>query len=69
MGSLSSFEGYMVACMGNCNSTLAINIYHLSVVMVIEKFTVLNLIQCMEKNNFNFENERFSGKGRQSLHI
>ena len=58
--------------MGNCNSTLAIiifNIYYLSVVMVIEKFTVLNLIQCMEKNNFNFENERFSGKGRQSLNL
>ena len=32
--------------------------------------TVLNLIQRMEKNNFNFEiKARFSGRGRQSLHI
>ena len=29
--------------------------------------TVLNLILRMEKNNFNFENARFSGKGSQSL--
>ena len=31
--------------------------------------TVLNLILHMEKNNFNFENARFSDKGHQSLHI
>ena len=30
-------------------------------------YTILDLIQRVEKNNFNFENARFSGKGRQSL--
>ena len=30
--------------------------------------TVLNLMQRMEKNNFNFEKAHISGKGRQSLH-
>ena len=43
----------------------------ITVIMWYGVATVLNLVlhNIMEKNNFKFENARFSGKGCQSLHM
>ena len=44
---------------------LSISAVQYGYILIKSHSTVLNLIQCMEKNNFNFENARFFGKGHQ----